>query len=44
MYCGWWLPGTPEIPAAGMFVQMMDYCHPVAFSKAHRRHLATWQG
>jgi hypothetical protein len=24
----------PEIPAAGMFVQMMQYSHPVAFSKA----------
>jgi hypothetical protein len=21
MYCGWWLPGTPGIPVAGMLVQ-----------------------
>ena len=30
--CGWWLPGTPPIPESGMFVQMMEYRHPVYFS------------
>ena len=32
MYCGWWLPGTPPIPVTGMFVQVMEYRHPVFFS------------
>ena len=32
MYCGWWLPGTPPIPLSGMFVQMIEYRHPVRFS------------
>ena len=32
MYCGWWLPGTPPMPESGMFVQMMEYRHPVFFS------------
>jgi hypothetical protein len=36
MTWGWWLPGTPGIPAAGMFMQMIEYRHPVAFSKAVR--------
>ena len=37
MNWAWWLPGTPGIPpAAGMFVQMMEYRHPVARSKAVR--------
>src|SRR5580700_10012995 len=26
---GWWLPGTPAIPASGMFVQVMEYFQPV---------------
>src|ERR1019366_378178 len=29
-------PGTPGMPAWGMFVQMMEYRHPVAFSQAVR--------
>ena len=29
---GWWLPGTPAIPASGMFVQVMEYFQPVFFS------------
>ena len=33
MYCGWWLPGTPAIPARGILVQVMEYFHPVFFSK-----------
>ena len=32
MYCGWWLPGTPAIPASGMFVQVIEYFQPVSFS------------
>ena len=37
MNWAWWLPGTPPIPpAAGMFVQMMEYRHPVTRSKAVR--------
>jgi hypothetical protein len=31
-YWGWWLPGTPGIPAPGMFVQVMEYFQPVFFS------------
>ena|SRR5438445_374543 len=31
-YWGWWLPGTPPIPAAGMFVQVIEYFQPVFFS------------
>ena len=36
MNWAWWLPGTPGMPAAGMFVTMMEYRQPVAFSKAVR--------
>ena len=37
MNWAWWLPGTPPIPlAAGMFVTMMEYRQPVAFSNAVR--------
>ena len=32
MYWGWWLPGTPPMPASGMFVQVMEYRQPVFFS------------
>jgi len=32
MYWGWWLPGTPSIPVARMFVQVMEYRQPVFFS------------
>ena len=32
MYCGWWLPGTPSIPASGMLVQVTEYRQPVFFS------------
>jgi hypothetical protein len=32
MYWGWWLPGTPPIPPSGMFVQVMEYRHPVFFA------------
>ena len=31
-YWGWRLPGTPPIPAAGMFVQVIEYFQPVFFS------------
>ncbi len=37
MNWAWWLSGTPLIPpAAGMFVTMMEYRQPVAFSNAVR--------
>ena len=36
MYWGWWLPGTPAIPASGMFVQVMEYFQPVFFSQSVR--------
>jgi DNA-binding CsgD family transcriptional regulator len=29
MYWGWWLPGMPGIPPSGMFLQVMEYRHPV---------------
>jgi hypothetical protein len=29
---GWWLPGTPAIPASGMFVSAMEYLQPAFFS------------
>jgi hypothetical protein len=32
MYWAWWLPGTPAIPASGMFVQLMEYFQPLSFS------------
>ena len=32
MYWGWWLPGMLPIPLSGMFVQVMEYRHPVFFS------------
>ena len=32
MYWGWWLPGTPSIPASGMLVQVTEYRQPVLFS------------